>query len=65
LRLSLLRETGDEVVEVIVVKAYILGPTTPLVLAVVVKLREPTSNKCQLLIPKRLHLLLYDRQRRG
>jgi hypothetical protein len=64
LLLSLLGTTSDEVVEVTVVEASILRPTTPPILAVVVQLHEPAGHKCQLLIPKAFHLLLCDRQQR-
>jgi hypothetical protein len=64
LGLVLLGATGIEVLGVTVVEASILGPTTLSVLVVVVESREPGGHKRQLLIPKALHLLLYDRQQR-
>jgi hypothetical protein len=64
-RLAILGAASDEVVGVATVEASFLGPTTPSVLAVIVEPREPTGNKRQLLIPKALHMLLYDRQQRG
>jgi hypothetical protein len=64
LRLSLLGATSNEVIRVTVVEASIPRPTTPLVLAVVVEPGEPAVHKCQLLIPKALHMLLYNGQQR-
>jgi hypothetical protein len=58
LLLSLLRATSDKVVRAASVEASILRPTTPPVLTVVVKPREPTGHKRQLLILKGLHPLL-------
>ena len=62
LQLALLGADGDEVVEVAVVEASILRPATPLAHILVVEPREPTGHKRQLLIPKALHLLLYNGQ---
>jgi hypothetical protein len=45
LRLALLRETCDEVVEVAIVVASIVGPALPSILAVVMKLRESAGHK--------------------
>jgi hypothetical protein len=55
-----IRASDDEVVRVATIKASIHGPATQRIHAVVVEPRELASNKCQLLIPKALHLLLYD-----
>jgi hypothetical protein len=52
LLLVLLGAVGDEVVGVAAVEASILKPATPLAQTVVVKPREPTSHKRQLLIPQ-------------
>ena len=60
--LAFFRETINEVVRVTIVVASFLGHTMSLIQAVVVEPCEPTSHKRQLLIPKALHLLLYDIQ---
>jgi hypothetical protein len=52
LLLTLLRATGDEVVRVTTVEAFILEPAMMLVLAVVVEPHEPTGHIRQLLIPE-------------
>jgi hypothetical protein len=65
LLLALVGATSNEVIRVAAVVVFILGPTTSLVVAVVVKLRELASLKRQLLILEALHLLLCDGQKRG
>jgi hypothetical protein len=60
-----LRTIGDEVVRVFIVEAPLLVPTTLMIDAMVVKSCKLTSNKHQLLIPKRLNLRLYNKQQRG
>jgi hypothetical protein len=62
LRFALLGAAGNEVVGIAIVVASVLGPAMPSAHTVVVELREPDGHKCQLLIPKALHLLLYNRQ---
>ena len=64
LLLALLGETSDKVVEVATVVASILQSATPPSHTVVVEPCEPTGHKCQLLIPKALHLLLCDGQQK-
>ena len=64
LRFALLGAAGNEVVEISTVVAFVLGPATPSAHTVVVEPLEPAGHKCQLLIPKALHLLLCTRQQR-
>jgi hypothetical protein len=53
---------GDEVVGVsTAVASFLQTPTTPVIQAVVVKLREPTDDQRHLIISKGLQMLLYDR----
>jgi drug/metabolite transporter (DMT)-like permease len=63
--LVLLRAVGDEVVGVSTTIASFLQTTTTLVIqAVIVKPQEPVDDQCQLVVPKGLQLLLYDRHQR-
>jgi hypothetical protein len=63
--LVLLGAVGDEVVEIsTAIASFLQTITTPAIQAVVVKPRESADNQCQLVIPKTLHLLLYDRHQR-
>jgi hypothetical protein len=64
LLLALIRATRDKVVGVTAVEASILPPATLPILVVVVKPREPTGHKHQLLTLVALHLLLCDGQQR-
>jgi hypothetical protein len=64
LLLALLGATGDKVVKVTIVVASVLRLATWSTHTFVVEPCEPTSHKHQLLIPKALHLLLYDGQQR-
>jgi hypothetical protein len=52
---------GDKVFATSIVEVAILGLATPLIQVVIVEPHEPIGNKCQLLIPKALNLLLCDR----
>jgi hypothetical protein len=61
---ALLGAAGNEVVGIATVLASDLGPAMPLAHTVVVEPREPADHKCQLLVPKALHLLLCNRQQR-
>lgn len=57
--LVLLGAVGDVVVGVTTPKAsFLWTTTTPVIQAVVVEPQESDDDKCQLIIPKRLHLLL-------
>jgi hypothetical protein len=51
---------SNKVVRTATVVALVLGPATAPAHTVVVEPRESVGHKCQLLIPKALHLLLYD-----
>ena len=63
--LVLLGVVGDEVVGVFIAIASFLRTTTALAIqAVVVKPRELADDQCQLVVPKGLQLLLYDRHQR-
>jgi hypothetical protein len=64
LRLAFLREASNEVVGIAIVVASVLRPAMPLAHTVVVEPSELAGHKCQLVIPKALHLLLCDRQQR-
>jgi hypothetical protein len=46
LLLDILGAAGDKVVRVVAVEATVLGPTMPLILAVVVELHGLTGYKC-------------------
>ena len=60
--LVLLGAVGDEVVGVSIAIASFLRTTTALAIqAVVVKPRELADDQCQLVVPKGVQLLLYDR----
>ena len=61
----LLGEVGNEVVRISIAIATILRTTTALVVhEVVVKSRESVDDQCQLIVPKCLHLLHYNRHQR-
>jgi hypothetical protein len=64
LLLALLGATGDKVVKVAIVVTSVPRPAMWQTHTFVVEPRESTSHKHQLLIPKALHLLLYDGQQR-
>jgi hypothetical protein len=62
--LVLLGVVGDEVVRVsTAVASFLQITTTPMIQAVVVKPREPADDQRQLVVPKGLQLLLYDRHK--
>jgi hypothetical protein len=64
LRLAFLGVAGNEVVGIATGLASVLRPAMPPAHTVVVEPHEPVGHKCQLLIPKALHLLLCDKQQR-
>ena len=62
--LALLGAFGTEVVRATTAEAALLLTSMPVVHAVVVEPREPVDDQRQLIIPKCLHLLLYNRNQR-